>query len=247
MSTEHEHLRAERFDFDLPRNTAVFICHRVRDGAPVLHASHDEEGDWQFLCGGDHGDDSPDGGLLTCLECVVARDLSLNELADLCSNWSARREATGAPWQRHDHFEDAINEAMERHGWFVALIRAERDQPAFAYSIGLFKNYGHAELIILGLRPEAMQGILNACGDLIKAGQKLPLGARVKDVVEGYDVEFRQVMSRESYKEHVGYGLWFNRGPTFPLFQLVWPDKKGLFPWEDGSDPVMAQQQPLLP
>ena len=35
------HKRAERFELSAARNTAVFICSRVRDGAPVLHVSHD--------------------------------------------------------------------------------------------------------------------------------------------------------------------------------------------------------------
>jgi hypothetical protein len=50
------HLVADRFEFDEARNTMVFVCARVRDGAPVLWVSHDENGDWQFLCGGDHSD-----------------------------------------------------------------------------------------------------------------------------------------------------------------------------------------------
>src|SRR5688572_28543470 len=56
----------------------------IRDGAPVLHVSHDSDGDWQFLCGGnEHGDGQSDGGLLVCLECRVADDLTLNELSTL--------------------------------------------------------------------------------------------------------------------------------------------------------------------
>jgi hypothetical protein len=38
-------------------------------------------GDWQFLCGGDHSGESDDKPLLDCLENVVLRDPSLNELA----------------------------------------------------------------------------------------------------------------------------------------------------------------------
>jgi hypothetical protein len=90
----HGHLTAERFDFKLARNTGIFVCRRVMEGAPVLHVSHDKDGDWQFLCGGDqHGEGGSDHAAIQCLECTLARDPSLNELADLCGDWSADRDA----------------------------------------------------------------------------------------------------------------------------------------------------------
>jgi hypothetical protein len=50
------HLVPIRFDFKVPHETVAFMCERIRDGAPVLFVSHDEEGEWQFLCGGDHSE-----------------------------------------------------------------------------------------------------------------------------------------------------------------------------------------------
>jgi hypothetical protein len=245
---DNQHRAAERFDFQVPRRTGVFICHRVRDGAPVLHVSHDSDDDWQFLCGGQHGGDNPDGALLSCLECMVAGDPSLNDVADLGCNWSAARDATGEAWRRHDHFEDAILRAVEQHGWFVAKIRGgDAGQPPFAYTIGLHRSYGHAELIMVGLRLEVMHALLNACGDRIKAGERLPVGQRIAGIIDDYDVELRQVRDPASYRDHVGYGLWFNDGPVFPLLQVVWPDKTGRFPGEEGAEPILATQQPLLP
>lgn len=239
--------RAERFEFSLARNTAVFVCGRVKAGAPILCVSHDKNGDWQFLCGGQHGGGTEDGPALVCLEDVVARDSTLNELAALCQNWSAERDAVGAPWRRHDHSEDFINETVKRHGWVVELIREEGDLPAFAYTIGLHRTFGGPELIVLGLRTEVMHRILNNCGERMRAGEKLPVGTPFAGIVDGYDVLLRPVTSLESYREYMGYGLWFYEGPNFPLLQLVWPDQAGRFPGEEGADPMMKTQQPLLP
>lgn len=94
------HLVADRFDFPVPRNTTAFVCTRVRDGAPVLYVTHDEEGEWQFLCGGDHPDSGEDKPVVVCMECAVARDPSLNELADLGIDTAASRECVGAGWKR---------------------------------------------------------------------------------------------------------------------------------------------------
>jgi hypothetical protein len=87
--------------FDLAENTAVFICTRVFEGAPVLHVTHDEDGSWQFLCGGtDHqGEDQPK---MVCIADVLKRDPTLVELAGLCIDHSADRVAKGAEWRIQD-------------------------------------------------------------------------------------------------------------------------------------------------
>lgn len=248
--TNHTHKGAERFEFSAARNTAVFICARVRDGAPVLHVTHDADGDWQFLCGGDqHGEGQSDGALLACMECVVADDLTLNELADLCEHWTAARGHVGDVWRRHDDGEDFIIDAVARCGWAVELIAAgdEASQPAFAYTVGLHKSFHAPELIVVGLTHQAMGGILNELGERIKAGETLPLGEDVSGILEGYPVRLRQVQDPESYREHVGYALWFNKGYDFPLLQVLWPDRRGRFPGDPDADPAIAELQRQVP
>jgi hypothetical protein len=66
-------------------------------------------------------------------------------------------------------------------------------------------------------------------------------------VVEGYSVRLRKVQALKSYREHVGYSMWFYGGPEFPLLQVVWPDKHGRFPGDPGALAAIATQQPLLP
>jgi hypothetical protein len=58
----------------------------------------------------------------------------------------------------------------------VNLIPAgdRHDEPAFAYTTGLYKTFGHPELICFGLRHEVMHGMLNICGDRVKAGERCP-------------------------------------------------------------------------
>jgi hypothetical protein len=221
----------------------------VDDGAPVLYVSHDEEGSWSFLCGGDHSDiDGPDGTLLVCMGCAVARDPSLNELADLRCNHEASRERPGAPWARQDRAEDFIAGAVQQFGWAVQLIPAGGEaEPAFAYTVGLFASFGHPELIVFGLRHEVMHAMLNACGERVRRGTKLAPGVLLDDILEQHPVRLRAVVERRSYEQHVGYAMWFNDGGDFPLLQVTWPDKRGCFPGDDGLDPGLRQLQPLLP
>jgi hypothetical protein len=96
------HLRAERFDFTVDRHTAVFVCKRVIEGADLLRAVHDDDGDWQFLCGDMHEEDGDDTPVIVCLECLVARHPDLNQVADLEPGMAAERPSGTASWDGRD-------------------------------------------------------------------------------------------------------------------------------------------------
>ena len=83
---------------DAPNAVAVTTRQVIDDAEPILLVIHDaEEGDWQFLTGGEfHVAD----GLLVTLANVVRHDRSIAELSDLPLGWQASRASSGAPWQR---------------------------------------------------------------------------------------------------------------------------------------------------
>ncbi|MBI2392837.1 MAG: hypothetical protein HYV09_24845 [Deltaproteobacteria bacterium] len=64
----------------------------------ILLAVHDEEGDWQFLCGGEH----PEGDhpRVVGLNHVTEADPSIREVMDMPPGWLAERTAVGAEWTR---------------------------------------------------------------------------------------------------------------------------------------------------
>lgn len=93
----HSHSFAE-WPFPEPVDTLVYTTtHVLRDNYPVLLVSHDQDGDWQFLCATTN--DSADG-LIVCLGCAYERDNTVGEVADLPIGWYARREYVGGPWER---------------------------------------------------------------------------------------------------------------------------------------------------
>lgn len=239
----------EGFDFRDPPNTAAFICEHVAAGDPILYVSHDEDGDWQFLCGRTHGEDAAERALLVCLADVVRRDPGLNSLASLCRDHHAERTAASAPWSITDDGEEFIRKCVKEFGWAVQLVEEGEgpSEPAFAYTIGLHHNFGHPELIILGQPNKLMHAALNDIGDRIKQGARFASGDSLEEVIEGYPVRLREVESRESFKVHVGYALWFYAGQPFRLLQVVWPDKDGRFPGEPGAWEILKERQPLLP
>jgi hypothetical protein len=90
--------------FDEPRNLEVFTTTRVIDeNHPILLVCHDDDGDWQFLCG---TTDAPEDCKLICLKDLVEIDPSVNDIADLTPGWRAWRENAGSEWLREPKSSD---------------------------------------------------------------------------------------------------------------------------------------------
>jgi hypothetical protein len=122
-------MRSATWPFTDPPDSATFTVRRIMDGAaPVLLVAHDvANGSWQFLTGGDLGDESP---LLVGLETVVALDPTLEALADLRLGWTASRAHAGAAWEREPSFPTDWDELV-RHAGAVTQERQDRMQAAF--------------------------------------------------------------------------------------------------------------------
>ena len=78
--------------------TPCYIClHVFENSRPVLLVSK-EGGDWQFLCGGEHGQDELPR--VVGINHLLSRDNTLLELLDLNDNWEAERKSLKDPWTR---------------------------------------------------------------------------------------------------------------------------------------------------
>jgi hypothetical protein len=84
--------------FHAGKNRAVFTTRPVLEGRqPVVWVTHDQQGDWQFLCGTTN---RTEDSRLASLSTVVANNPTLLELVDLPVGWQAIRESPDRPWQR---------------------------------------------------------------------------------------------------------------------------------------------------
>ncbi|QES87348.1 DUF4262 domain-containing protein [Rhizosphaericola mali] len=139
-----------------------------------------------------------------------------------------------------------VNDNIEKFGCHLTLIEADNYMPAFVYSIGLFKKFGHPEIICFGLNIDVMASIINHACDLIKNGETLKIGKSYRGFLESFPIQFILV-DKAYYQNYVGYaGLFYNETFDFPLLQLIWTDKQNNFPWEEDFNPNWKFKQPLL-
>lgn len=104
-----------------------------------------------------------------------------------------------------DKSEGKVLDDVAKYGWHMITVPDEDERPGFTYTIGLFKSFGHPELIVFGLPSAVMPRILNTATALIKDGHVFEDGGQTGDILEGYECAFRSV-NREHYRDYLGYG-----------------------------------------
>lgn len=86
----------KKFPFKERPDTATFsCCHVINGEKSILHVVHDEEGDWQFLCGADH---TIEEARIVSLQSVYDLDNSVAKLAHLKPGQSADRKTKEDEW-----------------------------------------------------------------------------------------------------------------------------------------------------
>jgi hypothetical protein len=133
---------------------------------------------------------------------------------------------------------------VAEHGWHVLLVTADVAGPNFAFTVGLFHSYGHAEVIIFGLPHEAAHSLLNGIGMAVKSGQRFLAGTQSDQFLLGYPVAFVP-FATSAYGNYFGYARWFYSGDGFPAVQCVWPDAQGIFPWDTRASKSFKDLQPM--
>jgi len=147
---------------------------------------------------------------------------------------------------RHNRETEArIKQDVAEYGYHMGLIADDGYQPGFAYTIGLWETYQHPEVIIIGLRQEAMVGILTNLGQEISKGKRYEAGATYEGVIDRYEITSVSV-NPDNYPYYMGYGMWYYKGRDYPAVQLVWPDLEAHWPWEEDFNPKTRFSQPLL-
>ncbi len=252
----------------------TIVCRNVLErGKPVLFVSHDEVDEWQMLCGIEHhGDDAEDPEVVD-VATLVARDASLAPLLDLPLGWMAERERANDAWLRSyapdddddDEFDDDADEAgdlatltdeergcvesVRRVGLHILQVAASETDDGFSYSVGLYDNFEHPELVVFGRKEKWLGWLLNHLAVEIRAGARYVDGVVYDKIIPEGPLRFRAVTSSTVYRDYLGWDLWYytrfkKTGAGFPVLQVVYPDVGGRYPGDPG---YAGDRQPPLP
>jgi hypothetical protein len=129
--------------------------------------------------------------------------------------------------------EDARTAQLVREHRFTLtyVCREGPDEPAFAYTTGLF-GLGHPELVVVGVGQQAACAMLDRTARLVVDGRDLvpgehltwpdqPEGLVVEELPDPGEVLFRANRFYRRPDEH-----------SVPAYQLAWPHADGAFPWD---------------
>ena len=134
---------------------------------------------------------------------------------------------------------------IEAYGCHILHVLEEADKAPFTYSVGIEHNFGAPELIVIGLKREVAQFIINDYCRRVRSGEVFQPGQRTSGFIEGFDCQFGAV-DIGHYREHFGWDIWFYDGFDFRVMQLIYPTVDGIWPWDEKASDWFRVWQPLL-
>jgi len=151
-------------------------------------------------------------------------------------------------WPEPDDETDwkVVRDVIE-HKCHLVAIPTDEHGPGYVFSIGLYLHFQHPEFLLIGLDYQVAGTAINDMSALIQQGRRFRHRDIVNEIFENVSVMLVDVHPK-FYREFLGTALWFYRsvGYEFPVLQIVWPDKRGRFPWDSDFDERARERQPVL-
>ena len=95
----------------------------------------------------------------------------------------------------------------------------------WTYSIGLWQQYQHPEVIIVGLEHSVCSRIINDINAAIRDGlQRFEDGTSTPALLKGDYICYFQTIEPANHGDFLLANGWFYADESFPAVQLIWPD-----------------------
>ena len=144
-----------------------------------------------------------------------------------------------------DEPERIVLSNIAEYGWHCVNVLEDDGHPPWSFTIGLYETWNHPELIIIGRSRATSYEMLKTIADDIELNDPPNLTDPDGQLLLGMKCHFLEVNTRY-YSDYVGFALWFYRKRRFPLYQIVWPNNDGLYPWDEMAPKALKEWQPVL-
>lgn len=145
---------------------------------------------------------------------------------------------------------EKIEWMIDTKGWALEPVAADLAStppvPGYCYTIGLPELHDFPEIVVFGLTPVAVSGLLDMVVDQLAAGVRIPTDT---ELVGLFDNDLRCLFATVDVAERgemFRTGLAWHAGESFPMVQLLWPDRNGWLPHESGFDVTVRAAQPVI-
>jgi hypothetical protein len=150
----------------------------------------------------------------------------------------------------HIPHAEKIEWMIETAGWALEPVNADLESdpptPPYAYTIGFPATFGFPDILVFGLTPVAIRGLIDMVAGLLRGGTEIPIGV---ELVGLFDNDLRCVFAPIDLSVWGGLvevsTAWY-RGVEQPMVQLLWPDRNGFLPTEAGFDQRKVHAQPVI-
>jgi hypothetical protein len=150
----------------------------------------------------------------------------------------------------HIPHAEKIEWMIETSGWALEPVGANVDVdppvPGYSYTIGFPAAFGFPEVLVFGLTPVAVRGLVDLVAELLRGGTEIPVGA---ELVGLFDNDLRCIFAPidgEAWGHLTEVASSWYRGAAYEVVQLLWPDRNGFLPTEAGFDQRVRAAQPVV-
>ncbi|MEV0591182.1 DUF4262 domain-containing protein [Nonomuraea cavernae] len=141
--------------------------------------------------------------------------------------------------------QQKIHSDLAAQGWsWIWAFDPDVDHSPFAYSIGFGSTFDHPEVIVAGLPEETSGSVLSSVRAMLAEGRTYGDGDVSDDILEGFTVQFRAIPQDLLIANLVQASVFYGER-SFGGLQLVWPDRDGNFPGEEGTPTWLSNRQAL--
>lgn len=141
--------------------------------------------------------------------------------------------------------EQKLLDDVEKYDWHVMKVLETPETPGWAYSVGLYRSFGHPEILVFGQDSDLMHFMINTIGERVRTGKSFAVDERYDELIDAYQCTLKPVRFKW-YPAFMGFASWFYEGDDYPVLQCFWPDFENRYPWDPKFDPQLMSAQPLL-